>query len=59
MVTKSFKSEALASVHEMMEGLHEAGSIDKRTMREFDAACLAGHHRLSGEPRGGRPPLSN
>lgn len=38
---KTYKSEALAAIHEMMEGLHDAGSIDKRTMREFDEACLA------------------
>ena len=38
---KTYKSEALAAAHEMMEGLHDAGSIEKRTMREFDAACLA------------------
>ena len=34
---KTYKSEALAAVHEMMEGLHGAGAIDKRTLREFDA----------------------
>ena len=34
------KSEALAAVHEMVEGLHEAGALDKRTLREFDEACL-------------------
>ena len=38
---KTYKSEAMAAVHEMMEGLHDAGSIDKQTMREFDEACLA------------------
>lgn len=38
---KSYKSEALAAVHEMMEGLHEAGTIDKQTLREFDEACIA------------------
>ena len=38
---KTYKSEAMAAVHEMMEGLSDAGSIDKRTMREFDEACLA------------------
>ena len=37
---KTYRSEAMAAVHEMMEGLHDAGSIDKRTMREFDEACL-------------------
>lgn len=25
----------------MIEGLHEAGAIDKRTLREFEEACLA------------------
>ena len=30
-----------AAVHEMMEGLQESGAIDKRTLREFDEACLA------------------
>ena len=25
----------------MMEGLHEGGAIDKRTLREFDEACLS------------------
>lgn len=38
---RTYKSEALAAVHEMMEGLHDAGAIDKRTLREFDEACLA------------------
>ena len=37
---KTYKSEAMAAVHEMMEGLHDSGSIDKRTMREFDEVCL-------------------
>ncbi len=37
---KTYKGEALAAVHEMMEGLHESGAIDKRTLCEFDEACL-------------------
>ena len=40
MATKTYRSEALASVHEMMEGLAEAGYVSKRTMREFDEECL-------------------
>ena len=40
MATKTYRSEALASVHEMMEGLAEAGHVSKRTMREFDDECL-------------------
>jgi putative transcriptional regulator len=39
-MSKTYKSEIMASVHEMMEGLRESGTIDKRTMREFDEACL-------------------
>lgn len=38
---RTYKCEALAAVHEMMEGLHDAGAIDKQTLREFDEACLA------------------
>jgi putative transcriptional regulator len=30
----------MASVHETAEGLHAAGILDKRTMREFDELCL-------------------
>ena len=39
-MSKTYKSEALAAVHEMMEGFYESGAIDKQTMREFDDACL-------------------
>jgi len=38
---KTYRSEIAASVHEMMEGVYDAGLIDKRTMREFDESCLA------------------
>lgn len=39
-MSKIYKSEIMASVHEMMEGFHQSASIDKRTMREFDEGCL-------------------
>ena len=39
-MTKQYRSDAFAAIHETMEGLHEIGAIDKRTMREFDEACL-------------------
>lgn len=39
-MAKKYKSEAKAAIHETMEGLFEIGAIDKRTMREFDEACL-------------------
>ena len=30
----------LQTVHETAKGLHEAGVLDTRTMREFDVLCL-------------------
>lgn len=36
------KSEAMAALHDMMEGLEQAGAIDKITMRKFDSLCLTG-----------------
>ena len=41
MAAGKYKSKAMAAVHEMMEGLHRSGAIDKQTMREFDEGCLA------------------
>lgn len=40
-MTTTYKSDAMAAVHETMEGLYARGSIDKQTMRDFDATCLA------------------
>src|ERR1017187_121189 len=37
---KQYRSPLMASVHETAEGLHAAGVMDKRTMREFDELCL-------------------
>ena len=37
---KQYRSSVMASVHETAEGLHAAGILDKRTMREFDELCL-------------------
>jgi len=40
-MTKSYKSEIFAAIHETAEALHGHGVIDKMTMREFDESCLA------------------
>jgi putative transcriptional regulator len=40
-MTKQYRSEAHAAIHETMEALEEVGAVDKQTMREFDEACLA------------------
>jgi len=37
---KQYRSKLMASVHETAEGLHAAGLMNKRTMREFDELCL-------------------
>jgi putative transcriptional regulator len=39
----------MAAIHETAEDLHGAGLVDKRTMREFDAACLTPVRSLSAE----------
>ncbi len=39
----------MAAIHETMEALHDAGAIDKQTMRRFDAACLTPIRQLTPE----------
>lgn len=41
-VTKArFKSDAFEAIHSAAAALHDAGAIDKTTMRQFDTACLS------------------
>jgi len=37
---KTDATPTLAGIHEMMSDLHDAGVIDKKTMREFDESRL-------------------
>ena len=46
-MTKNYRSEALGAIHETMEALSVIGAVDKRTMREFDEACLTSVEALS------------
>lgn len=46
-MAKKYKSEAMAAIHETMEGLLDIGAINKQTMREFDQACLTSIEALS------------
>ena len=48
-MTKIYKSKVAAAVHESMEGLFEAGVIDKQTMREFDDICLTPVHNFTAK----------
>ena len=40
MINKQCESEALAAVHETALGLHEAGVMNKMTMKTFEEMCL-------------------
>lgn len=40
-MTKRYKSDALAALHESIQDLHDIGLVDKKTMRKFDHSCLA------------------
>ena len=39
-MSRKYRSDAMAAIHETMEALNDVGAIDKQTMRRFDAACL-------------------
>ena len=39
-MSKKYRSDAMAAIHETMEALHKVGAVDKQTMRRFDEACL-------------------
>jgi putative transcriptional regulator len=42
----TYKSEALAAIHETVSDMFKAGVIDKQTMRRFDESCLTPVHEL-------------
>jgi putative transcriptional regulator len=37
---KKYRSPVFAAIHETVEDLHNAGVMDKMTMRHFDQMCL-------------------
>jgi putative transcriptional regulator len=37
---KTYRSSALGAIHETASDLHDAGVMDKRTLRTFDELCL-------------------
>ena len=46
-MTKKYKSELRAALHETVEGLHRIGLVDKTTMRHFDERCLTAAEKLT------------
>ena len=47
--SRKYRSALLASVHETAKGLHDAGVMDKQTMRKFDVMCLTSVRPLSAK----------
>lgn len=39
-MTKHYKDDLSAAIHELAEDLYRHGAIGKQTMREFDDSCL-------------------
>ncbi len=39
-MTKTYRSKALAALHETMSDLHANGALSDARMRDFDAICL-------------------
>ena len=37
----SYKTDAFESIHTSARALHKVGAINKATMRQFDASCIA------------------
>jgi putative transcriptional regulator len=46
---KKYKSQALAALHETMQGLHDIGLVNSQTMRKFDESCLTPVKQMSPE----------
>src|SRR3546814_12025373 len=46
---KTYRSNALAAIHETASDLHDAEVMDKRTMRRFDDLCLTPVRSLAAE----------
>jgi len=39
-MAKQYRSKAMAAIHETAVDLHDAGLIDRRSMKSFDKLCL-------------------
>jgi putative transcriptional regulator len=46
-MTRKYRSKHARVVHEVIRDAYDAGAVDKRTMRQFDATCLTLVDRLS------------
>ncbi len=55
---ETYGTDALAAIHETASDLHDAGVIDKRTLREFDELCLTQVRPMTAEACSSRRPSS-
>lgn len=39
-MSKRYRSEVCAAIHQTIEDLHQIGLVDKNTKRKFDDSCL-------------------
>jgi putative transcriptional regulator len=46
---KTYKSDALAAIHETVSDMYDAGVIGKETMRRFDETCLTPVHEFTAK----------
>jgi putative transcriptional regulator len=46
-MSKTYRSDALAAIHETASDLHDADVMDKRTLRGFDELCLTSVRPMS------------
>lgn len=48
-MSQEYKSELSSVIHEMAQAMHEAGLLDKQTMRDFDKSCVTEITPLNGD----------
>ena len=48
-MTRKFRSKIAQAMHETVSGLHDAGLVDQKTMRQFDRSCLTEIATLSSK----------
>lgn len=48
-MTRTYRSDALAAIHETASDLHDAGLMEKRTLRKFDELALTPVSQMSPE----------
>lgn len=48
-MSKTYRSDALAAIHETASDLNDAGVMEKRTLRKFDDLCLTPVRPMSAQ----------